>query len=115
MGQQQERKETAAVTDHEGDWEIEEAKVSQPVDAVVSVRFPRDLADQLFAEARRRGVKTSAVVREAVETLLREGIGKTATVDVTISSAEAPVTLYTGRGSHVRTQSAPATVVLDET
>jgi hypothetical protein len=96
-------------------WETtEDVEVSRPVDAVVSVRFPRDLADQLFGEAERRGVKTSVVVREAVEALLSGDVGSAAIIDVTVSSTDAPVTLYTGRSALVRTGSPPSTLVLSE-
>jgi predicted DNA-binding protein len=99
------------MSEHEGTWETEDASVSRPVDAVVSVRFPRDLAERLFGEAQRRSVKTSAVVREAVEAFLSEDFGKPAAMDVTVSSTDAPITLYTGRGTQVRTESPTATLL----
>ena len=75
--------------------------------AVVSARLSAELAERLFAEAKRRRLRTSALVREAVEAYL-EDAGRAASVDVTISSVDGPVTYYTGRSSVGRTLSAPA-------
>lgn len=61
--------EVLAHSEDEGEWEDEPVAVDRrPTgSAVVSVRLPRALADLLFAEAARRGVKPSEVVRAAVE------------------------------------------------
>jgi len=94
------------------EWVTEEAEVSRPVGTVVSVRLQQDLAEALFAEAKRLDVPVSAIVRNAVEGhLSNEGV-KAATFDVTVSSLAGPVVLYTGRSGHGRTASNPATLDL---
>ena len=97
---------------HSDEWETEEVDVARPVGVVISTRFPSEVAEWLHAEAARRGVKTSAVVREAVEAYIEGGSGGgSASLDLTISSADAPVTLYTGRSTQGRTLSSPSELV----
>jgi hypothetical protein len=110
MGQHGTGKESA-MSENEQEWETEEVEVSKPVTPVISVRFPNGVAERIFAEAERRGVRTSAVVREAVEAYLDDPTARPATVDLTISSPDAAVTLYQGRSRAARTGSAPATLV----
>jgi hypothetical protein len=90
------------MSDRAEEWEQEEAEVSKPVAIVVSVRVPQDLAERLYAEAARRGVRASELTREALQRYL-SGDLRPAIVDVTISSADGPVTLYTGRSTQGRT------------
>ena len=72
-----ERKRTAdevlAVSEDEGEWEDEPEQVeSRPSGTqVISARLPSALAEELLAEAQRRGSRPSEVVRAAVEMWLR--------------------------------------------
>jgi hypothetical protein len=61
--------EVLAHSEDEGEWEDEPVVVERRASgsAVVSARMPRDLANRVFAEAARRGVKPSEVIRDAVE------------------------------------------------
>jgi hypothetical protein len=98
------------VTDsREQDWEDEDVEVSRPVGAVVSVRLRPEIAEALFEEAQRRNTKISAVVREAVEMFLSGEHGTPATFDITVSSADVPVSLYSGRSVYGQTVGAPST------
>jgi len=100
------------MTERDDQWVTEETEVSKPVGTVVSVRLQPEMAEALFAEAKRLDAPVSAIVRNAVEEYLsNEGV-KPATFDVTISSLAGPVVLYTGRSGHGRTASTPATVDL---
>lgn len=91
------------------EWETEEAEIQRPVGAVISVRVSQDLAERLFAEAERREVKTSTIVREAIEVYLEAGALATSQVDLSISTAEGgSVTIYQGRSHYGRTAAAPA-------
>jgi hypothetical protein len=96
---------------HEEQWEPEEAEVQRPVGTVVSVRFPQDVAEQIFSEAERRGVKTSAIVREAVEFWLdADRAPRAATTDFTISGrGGVSVSFYEGRSSHGWTETVAST------
>lgn len=109
LGQHGRREEVDQMTKHEqGDWETEEVEVTKPVGTVISVRFPREIAERIFDLAERRGVPVSAVVREAVEAYLDGFVGGTpATTDITISSL-GTVTLLTGHSSRGRTIGAPS-------
>ena len=90
-------------------WAVEDVEVAKPVAVVLSVRVPKDLAEQFYTEAERRGVRASSLLREAIEMYLDQGAVRAATIDLTISSADAPITLYTGgRSSQGRTSSAPS-------
>jgi len=102
------------MTEHdEADWETEDVELTKPVATVISVRFPKDVAERIFAEAERRGVRTSVIVREAIELFLEDGNRSLATVDLSISSPDdVPVALYTGRSRLERTKSTPSSVQL---
>lgn len=100
------------MSDRDDEWEVEDVEATKPVGVVVSVRVPQDVAAHLQTEARRRGVRMSVLAREAIEAFL-EGAPLTATVDFTVSSADAPVTLYTGRSSVGRTTAALASLHSD--
>ncbi len=95
------------MSEQSDEWEAEEVRAPKTVAAVVSVRLPQDLADRLLREAERRGVRTSALVREAVEAFLEDGGSSASTLDFTISSRDASVTLYTARSTHGRTSATP--------
>jgi ribbon-helix-helix CopG family protein len=97
----------------EDDWETEESEAVKPVGVVVSARLPADLAERVFEVAQRRGVPTSAILREAIEDLLAQPRAAASTVDITISSANVPVSLYTGRSTLGRTGSGPSSIELD--
>ncbi len=90
------------------DWETIDVDVERPVRVVISARFPKELADEVFREARQRGLTTSVFVRQALEAYLEAGAG--ATSDVSISSHDTSVTWYAGRSHQGRTASAPARV-----
>ena len=64
--------EVLARSEDEGEWEEEPARIeSRPSGTqVISARLPSALAEALLAEAQRRGVRPSEVVREAMETWL---------------------------------------------
>jgi hypothetical protein len=98
------------LSDHNNEeWETEEVELEKPVSPVVSTRLSQELAERLFEMARRRRVPTSALVREALEDYLSGGAYAPATLDVTISSPDTAVTLYTGGRSGLgRTESIPA-------
>lgn len=95
-------------------WETEDVELAKPVATVVSVRLHPALADRVFEEAQRRGVPTSAVVREAIEDHLEHPRGTAATLDISVSSADVPVAFYTGRSTLGRTGGGPATISLDD-
>jgi hypothetical protein len=100
--------------ENEHEWEKEEVEVERPISPVVSARLTIDLADRLFELASRKGVPMSALVREALEDYL-SGAGYTpANFDITVSSPDVPVTLYTGRSNVVSTTSQPAMLELTE-
>ena len=87
------------------EWETEDVEVAKPVGAVISVRFPQEIADRIFAEARRRGVKTSVVVREAVEAALSHAPASAS--DVQLSTvANVNLSFYSGRSRTGRTVTA---------
>jgi plasmid stability protein len=102
------------MTKRDEEWETEDVQLAKPVGVVVSVRVPQDLAEQLYEEAARQGIKASALVREALQQYLTAEV-RPATVDLTISSADGPVTFYTGRSSQGKTMPARSTVHLVET
>ena len=69
------KKAADEVLAHSGDdeeWEEEPEQIeSRPSgNQVISARLPTDLAEELLAEAARRGVRPSELVRQAVEALL---------------------------------------------
>jgi predicted DNA-binding protein len=84
------------------EWETEDAQVTRPVGAVISVRFPGDLAERILAEAQRSGLATSAFIRAAVESYLDSRETVRMSLDWSASSADGPVTLYSGRSGLVR-------------
>lgn len=84
------------------EWENEEAAVERPLSAVISVRFPTEFAQRVFAEAEARGVPTSTFIRSAVEQYLDTSIAG-ATHDWTISSNDVSVAFYSGRSTQGRT------------
>lgn len=94
----------------EEEWETEEAEASKTVGTVISVRFPRELAEQIFDLAERRGTPVSAVVREAVEEYLAAPGAVPATTDITVSG-EGSVTLVTGHSAWGRTIGTPTDFV----
>ncbi len=84
--------------DHNQDeWEDEKATVERPVSAVVSVRFPSDVAQRVFAEAEARGVPTSVFIRTAVEEYLDSCVPAGTGYDWTFSSNDVAVAFYAGR------------------
>ena len=97
--------------DKHEEWETEDVEIAKPVDVVISTRFAQELAERIYTAAQNRGVKTSALIREAVEAYLDGQAGTPATVDLTFSSADAPVTFYTGRSSQGRTEAPEGTLV----
>ncbi len=102
------------MSEHE-QWETEEVEVEKPVSPVVSTRLTGELAGQLFDLARQRSVPVSALVREALEDYLAGVAYAPATLDITVSSAEGAVTLYSGgRSALGRTATNPATLELTE-
>jgi len=90
----------------EHEWETEEVEMAKTVGTVISVRFPRELAERVFDLAERRGTPVSAVVRQAVEEYMSADGAVPATMDITISS-EGTVTLISGRSSWGRTVGVP--------
>jgi hypothetical protein len=96
------------MAERDDEWVTEDVEVSKPVGTVVSVRLHPEMAEALFAEAKRLDAPVSAIVRDAVEARLsHEGV-KPATFDLTISSLGGPVALYAGRSAYGRTASTPA-------
>lgn len=90
-------------------WETEEVEATKPVGVVISARVTPELAERVFAEARRRDIPTSAIVREAVEESLDRVGTSAATADVTVMSMNGvPVTLYGGRSTQGRTVNTPS-------
>lgn len=98
---------------HEREWETEESEAVKPVAVVVSARLPAEIAEQVFEVAQRRGVPTSTILREAIEDYLGQPRAAASTVDITISSADVPVSLYAGRSTLSRTGSGPSSIDLD--
>ena len=94
----------------EEEWETEEAEASKAVGTVISVRFPRELAERIFELAERRGTPVSSVVREAVEDYLIAPEAVPATTDITVSG-EGAVTLVTGHSAWGRTIGTPTDFV----
>lgn len=99
------------MTDNEQNWEQEDVEIDRPVGVVVSARLSQELADRVFGEAQRRGVPISAIVREALELLL-DSEHSLSSLDLVISSADASVAFFTGRGGQGRTGAAPAEITL---
>jgi hypothetical protein len=97
---------------HEQDWEEEDVEVSRPVGTVVSVRLRPDVAEALLERARQRGTKVSTIVREAVETFLSGDGAVPASLDITVSSVDVPVSLYSGRSVYGHTVGGPSTLEL---
>jgi hypothetical protein len=86
------------------DWEPEEVEVSKPVGVVISVRLTSETAERVFELARRQGVPTSAVMREAVERYLSDPVAGVAGSDISFSASNGvQVSLVTGRSRHSRT------------
>ena len=99
------------MTKHEEqEWETEEVEPPKNVGVVISVRFPRELAERIYDIAERRGHPVSAVVREAVEEYLSTSGGVPATTDIRIFG-EGAVTLIAGHSSRGRTLGAPTDFV----
>lgn len=91
-------------------WEVEEVEATKSVGTVISVRFPRELAERIFELAEQRGTPVSAVVRQAVEECLSAPGNIPATTDITVSG-EGTVTLVTGYSTWGRTVGAPTDFV----
>lgn len=108
LGQHGRREEVSQLNDESQDWEVEEVEVAKPVGVVISVRLPSDMADRVIDLARRRGVPTSAVVREALGAYLDNGAWSHSSYDLTISSSDVPVTLYTGPATRGQTVPHPS-------
>lgn len=85
------------------EWEIEEVELAKPVSAVVSVRFPNDVAAHLTDEATRRGVPVSAFVRQAVTEYLASVDAIRSNYDWTVTSPDVTVSFYGGRSIFGRT------------
>jgi predicted transcriptional regulator len=95
-------------------WETEDVEVTKPVGIVVSVRFPQEIAARIYTEAKRRGVSTSTIIRDAVETWLDAPVASSAAGDVSLSSANgSPVSFTQGRSTSGRTAGSDATTVVD--
>jgi hypothetical protein len=85
-------------------WEEDEVEETKPVGVVISVRFPQELAARIYTEAKRRGVPTSAIIRDAVERWLDAPIAASSVGDVTLSSSNGvPVSFTEGRSTLGRT------------
>src|SRR5581483_4664316 len=112
LGQHAGRKESSQMTRRleEEEWETEEAEASKTVGTVISVRFPRVLAERIFDLAERRGTPVSSVVREAIEEYLAAPGAVPATTDITVSG-EGSVTLVTGHSAGRRTIGTPTDFV----
>ena len=92
------------------EWETEEVDVVKPVGVVVSVRLDQALADELFQETERRGLSTSAFVREAITAYLEQRHESAGATEISVSSSNgAPVRLTTGGGGQARTVGADST------
>ncbi len=67
--------EVLAHSEDDGEWEdaAEEIESRPSGTQVISARLPTVLAEELLAEAARRGVRPSELVRQAVESILRTG------------------------------------------
>lgn len=102
------------MTTHDDDqWEEERVEVTKPVGAVISVRVPADVAERIYAEAQRRGLRTSALVREAIDSFLEQSRPSMSSVDLSISSQDdVAITLYTGQSQWGRTEGTPSKVEL---
>ncbi len=74
--------EVLAHSEDEGEWEDEPEQVeSRPSGTqVISARLPTVLAEGLLAEANRRGIRPSELVRQAVEAYMRRGTCRVASV-----------------------------------
>jgi len=70
---------------NEADWSSAEVeRAPRPVSVVHSVRLPAELSERVEAEAQRRGVTPSAVIRELIEVGLST-VSDDATVTVRVS------------------------------
>jgi Ribbon-helix-helix protein, copG family len=95
------------------EWEREEVETAKPVGIVISVRFSQSTAERIYAEAKRRGVSTSTMIRGAVESWLDTPIATSTIGDVSVSSANgAPVSFIEGRAAAMRTTGAAADIEL---
>jgi hypothetical protein len=83
-------------SEDEGEWEQKPEQIeSRPSGSqVISARLPTALAEQVLAEAARRGAKPSEVVREAIEIWLRA-----------VPSSVTEISAYAGQNMHVITPS----------
>lgn len=91
------------MADHPADdWETEEVEPSRSVGVVISVRLKPDLAKQLSIRAQERGMKASTLMREAIESYLSDEPAPPG-LEFTVTSHDAPVSLYTARSSSGRT------------
>jgi hypothetical protein len=91
------------MTDRQSEeWEAEEVEPSRSVGVVISVRVSADLATQLSLRAQQRGVKTSTLLREAIEGYLSNE-SAAPSLEFTVTSHDAPVSLYAGRSQSGRT------------
>lgn len=90
------------MTPNKAEWENEPVEVARPLGAVVSVRFPQDIAERVFEEAQRQGVATSAFVRQAVESYLTSMEEARTSFDMSVSSRDVNVSFYAGRSGSSR-------------
>ena len=83
-------------SEDEGEWEQEPEEIeSRPSGSqVISARLPTSLAEQVLAEAARRGAKPSEVVREAIEIWLRA-----------VPGGMAEISAYAGQNMRILTPS----------
>jgi hypothetical protein len=96
-----------ALTDN---WEHEDVETTKPVGIVISVRFPQEIAERIYTEAKRRAVPTSALIRAAVEAWLETPIASSTAGDVSLSSPDGvPVSFTQGRSTIGQTAGAEAT------
>lgn len=76
-------------SEDEGEWDEQPVRIeTRPSGTqVVSARLPTALAEELLAEAERRGVKPSELVRDAVDRLLHEKRTTTTYTTTSISAS----------------------------
>jgi hypothetical protein len=89
----------------DADAQWEEISVSVPPDGpsvVMSVRMSQALAGRLRAEARRRGIPTTTLVREVLAAGMRGPLAPPASAPM-VSSPNAALTFYTGMAPGQRT------------
>ncbi|MGH3737103.1 MAG: ribbon-helix-helix protein, CopG family [Micromonosporaceae bacterium] len=88
---------TAALDDR--DWSNATVNKPRSTTIVQSVRMPRDLVEKLFAEAERRGVTPSQLIRDLVEAGLTE-LADDATITVRVSDLHRAIDSVLHHGDH---------------